>query len=69
MALLIEENGLYDFKLEVSEDILHPTFSFVQDIPPLAYELYIRGGFNGWSADNQFDLTEIRIQPVVPLAD
>jgi len=53
MALLIEEKGLYDFKLEVGEDILHPTFSFVQDIPPLAYELYIRGGFNGWSADNQ----------------
>ncbi|WP_019617163.1 MGH1-like glycoside hydrolase domain-containing protein, partial [Psychromonas ossibalaenae] len=31
----------------------HPVFSYAPDIAPLSYDLYIRGGFNGWGTDNQ----------------
>lgn len=65
MALLIAKEGLYDFKLEVGDDPLHPKFSYSQDVAPLAYDLYIRGGFNGWSTDNQLKYLGDNIYQVV----
>lgn len=53
MSLVIKESGLYDFKLLVGDDLLHPMLSYTHDIAPFDYDLYIRGGFNGWSTDNQ----------------
>ncbi|GAA5218459.1 esterase [Corallincola platygyrae] len=52
MAMVLTESGIYDFKLEVGEDPLRPNFSFSQDMPPLEYDIYLRGGFNGWATDN-----------------
>ncbi|MCG6200156.1 MGH1-like glycoside hydrolase domain-containing protein [Psychromonas antarctica] len=65
MALLITNAGLYDFKLEVGDDLLHPTFSYAQDVAPLDYDLYIRGGFNGWSTDNQLKYLGDNIYQVI----
>ncbi|MFT6987494.1 MAG: hypothetical protein ACJAT7_003350 [Psychromonas sp.] len=65
MALLITNAGLYDFKLEVGADLLHPTFTYTQDAPPLNYDLYIRGGFNGWSTDNQLKYIGDNIYQVI----
>ncbi|RCU51904.1 esterase [Corallincola holothuriorum] len=53
MAMVLEQSGIYDYKLEVGDDLLHPTFSFSQDVAPLDYDIYLRGGFNGWTTDNQ----------------
>lgn len=47
MILAIENAGRYDFELNV-DDPAHPVLSFSQDVPPLSYDLYLRGGFNGW---------------------
>lgn len=65
MALLIAKDGLYDFKLEVGDDLLHPKFTYTQDVAPLDYDLYIRGGFNGWSTDNQLKYMGDNIYQVV----
>lgn len=65
MSLLITQAGLYDFKLEAGVDLLHPTFSYAQDTAPLAYDLYIRGGFNGWSTDNQLKYLGDNIYQVI----
>ena len=54
MVLAIEQEGRYDFELN-AEDPAHPVLSFSQDMPPLAYDLYLRGGFNGWGTS--FPLT------------
>ncbi|GDY26740.1 hypothetical protein AHAT_26300 [Agarivorans sp. Toyoura001] len=66
MSLVLENAGVYDFVLTVGEDLSSPVFSYKEDIPPLAQKLYIRGGFNGWTSDdelkylgdNQYQLTK-----------
>lgn len=47
MVLAVEKEGRYDFELD-AKDPAHPVLSFALDAPPIDYDLYLRGGFNGW---------------------
>ncbi|GAD01697.1 Six-hairpin glycosidase-like protein [Agarivorans albus] len=53
MALVLNSAGIYDFVLKVGDDLSSPVFSYSEDIPPLAQKIYVRGGFNGWTSDDE----------------
>ncbi|MEE1673323.1 esterase [Agarivorans aestuarii] len=53
MALVLESSGVYDFLLSVGEDLASPVFSYKEDVPPLGQKIYVRGGFNGWTSDDE----------------